>query len=130
MIRQRAVGAPSAKGTVGNVTPAARMSCANTVPNWSAATLPRYATFAPSPAATAQVFAAEPPLLSVPAGIAAYSLSAVAASISAIAPLCMSWRDRNASSTGATTSTMALPMPQMSKRGETMRKLRMKARIA
>src|SRR4051812_2720977 len=28
----------------------------------------------------------------------------------------MSWRDRNASSVRATTSTMALPMPRMSKR--------------
>ena len=66
-MRQRAVGMSPCRAGVGKWTPAAVMSRRKTSPSASSATLPRKATRAPRPAATAQVLAAEPPLLS-PAG--------------------------------------------------------------
>src|SRR5579875_1833846 len=96
------------------------MSCRNVLPRVSSATLPEKATRALRLAAAAHVLAADPPLLICPGGIFSLRYSARSRSISIIAPLRISCLERNASSAGATMSTIALPMPRISKRGESV----------
>lgn len=67
--RQRAVAEPEFSGRVSKSTPSARMSCVNTVPSPSAATLPAKAAEPPSEAMPAMVLAADPPEDSVPGPI-------------------------------------------------------------
>ena len=105
---------PRPPGPDGKCTPAAAISARNARPSASSATVPRYATRAPNPAATAHVFATDPPLLVFGAGQAWVYASACSAEINDIAPLRISCRDKNSSGTAATTSTMALPMPSRS----------------
>ena len=70
-IIDRAVGGPSDAGGTEKSTPTARMSCVNTAPSWSARTFPMNAALPPSAANPTAVFAAEPPDVSMPGGIAA-----------------------------------------------------------
>ena len=67
----------------------------------SAPTLPKNATRAPSAAATAQVFATEPPDAVTPPAIAAVSCVAVSASISDMPPLDILRRLKKLSSVGS-----------------------------
>ena len=70
-IRQQAVGSlPAAAAGVVKVTPAARMSWANTEPNWSCATLPMKPALPPNEAMPAIVLATDPPEISTPGPMA------------------------------------------------------------
>ena len=60
-MRQRPVGVSLLASPSLKTTPMERMSCANTLANWSWPTLPMKPTLPPSEAMPAQVFAAEPP---------------------------------------------------------------------
>ena len=113
-IRQRPVGAPSASAGVSKATPSERISCANTSPSWSCATCPMKPARPPSAAMPATVFAAEPPLASIPGAIRSYRPAASPASISRMDPLGMPSRSMKASSAWAITSTRELPMARMS----------------
>ena len=108
-ISDRAVGGPSDAGATVKSTPTARMSWTYTAPSWSSRTLPMNAARPPSEATPTVVFAAEPPDASMPGGIAAYSASARSGSTSCIESFVSPCSTRNASSTSAITSTMALP---------------------
>jgi len=92
------------------------MSWANTLPSWSSATRPTNAAAPPNDATPAIVFAAEPPEISVPGPMAAYSRSAVGVSIRVIDPTTSSCSVTNSNDSCDSTSTRAFPIATTSRR--------------
>ena len=93
-IRQRAVGARRRSGADGKCTPAARMSWPNTAPSWSSATLPRYATRAPSAGRHRAGVRSRPAAALLPRPASRRTGAPPLGVDQRHAPLCMSWRDR------------------------------------
>src|SRR5512132_3208490 len=114
-MRLRPVGGPSVARALTKVTPMAVRSWANTWPSWSSATRPMYPARPPKLATPTVLLATEPPDISMPGPIAAYSSSARSVSTSVIALLTRPWAATNSSVSCDSTSTSALPMPTTSR---------------
>src|SRR5580704_17214413 len=113
-ITEHAVEGPSAAIAVANTTPISFMLSENARPRTSSFTLPTNKPFPPSDAMPAMVFAADPPAISCGPTSAGNSSPARNSSTRLITPLATLCLSRNASSTGAMTSTIALPIPATS----------------